>query len=111
MCACWGGWRRPPWRTSSLDRLCEWLGIDIKGRHTALGDAEATGNVFTALVPLLRAKNIRTLAEAEAASRTLAEREARSSGGYVPTSTGPAEDTRALARIDSFPYGIWCVTS
>src|SRR4029079_9786531 len=30
----------------SLDRLCEWLGIDIKGRHTALGDAEATGNVF-----------------------------------------------------------------
>jgi CBS domain-containing protein len=88
----------------SLDRLCEWLGIGIKGRHTALGDAEATGNVFTALVPLLRAKNIRTLAEAEAASRALAEREARSSGGYVPTSTGPAEDTRALARIDSFPY-------
>lgn len=71
----------------SLDRLCEWLGIDIKGRHTALGDAEATGNVFTALVPLLRAKNIRTLAEAETASRALAEREARSSGGYVPTST------------------------
>ena len=88
----------------SLDRLCEWFGIEIKGRHTALGDAEAAGNVFMALVPLLRAKNIRTLAEAEAASRALAEREARSTGGYVPTSTGPAEDTRALARIDSFPY-------
>ena len=88
----------------SLDRLCEWLGIEINGRHTALGDAEAAGKVFLALVPLLRAKNIRTLAEAEAASRALAEREARSTGGYVPAATGPADDTRALARIDSFPY-------
>lgn len=88
----------------SLDRLCEWLGIEVKGRHTALGDAEAAGNVFIALVPLLRAKNIRTLAEAEAASRALADREASSGGGYAPTSAGPADDTRALARIDSFPY-------
>lgn len=88
----------------SLDSLCEWLSIEFNGRHTALGDAEAAGNVFIALVPLLRANNIRTLAEAEAASRALADREARSTGGYVPTSTGPAEDTRALARIDSFPY-------
>ena len=59
-----------------LDRLCEWLGIEIEGRHTALGDARAAGQAFLALVPLLRAKNIRTLAEAETASRTLAEREA-----------------------------------
>ena len=88
----------------SLERLCEWLGIEIKGRHTALGDAEAAGHIFIALLPLLRAKNIRTLAEAEAASRTLAESEARSTGGYVPASTGPVDDTRALARIDSFPY-------
>ncbi len=88
----------------SLDRLCEWLGIEIKGRHSALGDAEATGNAFVALVPLLRAKDIRTLAEAEAASRALAEREARNTGGYAPASTGPAEDARALVRIDSFPY-------
>ncbi len=87
-----------------LDRLCEWLGIEMKGRHTALGDAEATGQVFLALVPLLRAKNIRTLAEAEAASRSLAEQEARSTGGYPPTPTGPADETRALARLDSFPY-------
>ncbi len=72
----------------SLERLCEWLGIEIKGRHTALGDAEAAGHIFIALLPLLRAKSIRTLAEAEAASRTLAESEARSTGGYVPASTG-----------------------
>jgi CBS domain-containing protein len=87
----------------SLERLCEWLGVEIRGRHTALGDAEAAANVFVALVPLLRARNIRTLAEAEAASRAATEREA-AGGKHVPTSTGPAEDTRALARIDSFPY-------
>jgi CBS domain-containing protein len=88
----------------SLERLCEWLGIEIKGRHTALGDAEAAGRIFIALLPLLRAGNIRTLAEADAASRALAEREARSTGGFIPASTGLVDDTRALARIDSFPY-------
>jgi CBS domain-containing protein len=88
----------------SLDRLCEWLGIEIKGRHTALGDAEATGHVFLALVPLLRAKNIRTLAEAEAASRSLAEQEARTTGGYAPAAGALPEERRALVRLDSFPY-------
>ena len=88
----------------SLDRLCEWLGIEIKGRHTALGDAEATAEVFLALVPLLRAKNIRTLAEAEAASRSLAEQEARTTGGYAPAAAALPEERRALARLDSFPY-------
>jgi len=87
-----------------LERLCEWLGIPLQGRHTAIGDAEAAGNVFVALVPLLRAKNIRTLAEAEAASRSLAEREAASTGGHLPASQAPADAKRALARLDSFPY-------
>jgi CBS domain-containing protein len=88
----------------SLDRLCEWLNIEIKGRHTALGDAEATGRVFLALVPLLRAQNIRTLVEAEAASRSLAEREVHTTGGYPLAAAGPPEERRALARLDSFPY-------
>ncbi len=88
----------------SLDRLCEWLNIEIRGRHTALGDAEATGRAFLALVPMLRAKNIRTLAEAEAASRSLAEQEARTTGGYAPSAAALPEERRALARLDSFPY-------
>jgi DNA polymerase-3 subunit epsilon/CBS domain-containing protein len=87
-----------------LDRLSEWLGLVVNGRHTAIGDAQAAARVFAALVPLLRAKSIRTLAEAEAASRSLAEAEARSSGGYMPAATGPGEAARALQRIDSFPY-------
>jgi CBS domain-containing protein len=87
-----------------LEGLCGWLGIELKGRHTAMGDAQAAGEVFRALIPLLRARNIRTLAEAEAASRALAEREAASASGFLPATPRPGEDTRVLARIDSFPY-------
>jgi DNA polymerase-3 subunit epsilon/CBS domain-containing protein len=88
----------------SLDKVCAWLGIDIQGRHTALGDAEATGRAFLALVPLLRAKGIRTLAEAEAASRALAEQEVRATGGRAPGTAELPAEKRVLVRLDSFPY-------
>jgi DNA polymerase-3 subunit epsilon/CBS domain-containing protein len=87
-----------------LEALCQWLGVALSGRHTALGDARAAGEIFQALVPLLRAKEIRTLAEAEAASRALAEREAASIGGYPPASQAAIDARPVLARIDSFPY-------
>jgi DNA polymerase-3 subunit epsilon/CBS domain-containing protein len=88
----------------SLEALCEWLDVRISGRHTALGDARAAGEIFLALIPLLRAKDIRTLAEAEAASRALAEREAASMGGYAPAAQAAVDSRPVLARIDSFPY-------
>jgi DNA polymerase-3 subunit epsilon/CBS domain-containing protein len=50
---------------TSLDNLALNLGVDIKGRHTALGDARATADVYVGLQPRLIAKGIRTLAEAE----------------------------------------------
>src|SRR5262249_6058420 len=87
----------------SLEALCEWLDVRISGRHTALGDAKAAGEVFLALIPLLRARGIRTLAEAEAASRALAEREA-GAAGYLPAAQAPVDAAPVLARIDSFPY-------
>lgn len=88
-----------------LDRLCGWLGIVNSQRHSAAGDAEATARIFVALLPLLRARGIRTLAEAEAASRELTEREAAATSGLQPSLPEPAaDDTRPLARIDSFPY-------
>ncbi len=88
----------------SLEALCEWLDVKISGRHTALGDARAAGEIFLALVPLLRAKDIRTLAAAEAASRALAEREAAGLGGYPAAAQAPVDARPVLARIDSFPY-------
>jgi DNA polymerase-3 subunit epsilon/CBS domain-containing protein len=88
----------------SLEALCEWLEVKISGRHTALGDAKAAGEVFLALVPLLRAKGIRTLAETEAASRTLAERDAGTARSYLTAAQAPVDATPVLARVDSFPY-------
>ena len=87
-----------------LEALCQWLGVELKGRHSALGDARAAGEIFLALLPLLRAKEIRTLAEAETASRALAEREAGSIAGYTPAAQAPVDARPVLARIDSFPY-------
>jgi len=53
-----------------LDALAERLGIPIAGRHTALGDALTTAEVFLALIPMLRARGITTLREAKEACDT-----------------------------------------
>ncbi len=88
-----------------LDHLCDWLSIENQRRHSAMGDAAATAELFIALVPLLRVKNIRTVAEAEKASRAQAERAAVASGGLILGVEDAGRDEVApLARIDSFPY-------
>lgn len=54
----------------SLDSLSERFGVVLppEDRHTALGDALATGEVFLKLLPLLEAKGVSTLADALEAS-------------------------------------------
>ncbi|MEM6381817.1 MAG: exonuclease domain-containing protein [Pseudomonadota bacterium] len=54
----------------SLDGLSERFGITLsdEDRHTALGDALATGEVFLKLLPILETKGVRTLGDALAAS-------------------------------------------
>lgn len=94
---------RPSLAHYDLDRLCAWLEIENTARHSALGDAEATAKVFIALLPLLRAKGIRTLAEAEAAGRDLAQRQADEASGHGLVADA-APETGPLARIDTFPY-------
>ncbi len=87
-----------------LDRLSEWLGVTNTRRHSALGDAVATAEVFLRFVPLLRERNIRTLAEVEAACRALAEADARMSGGLLAVGALPATTDAALSRLDVFAY-------
>ena len=88
----------------SLDRLCEWLGVTIVGRHTALGDARATAEAYVRLVPLLRERGVRTLAEAEAACRELAEQDARAAGGLIATEIAQPTIPAALAKLDVFAF-------
>jgi DNA polymerase-3 subunit epsilon len=51
----------------NLKAIAERLGINIYGRHTALGDAIATGEIFLRFIPLLTKKGIYTLKEARVA--------------------------------------------
>lgn len=61
----------PNQESHKLEAICARLGIDVIGRHTALGDAIVTGEVFLRMIPLLEEMGIRTLREArEAAERT-----------------------------------------
>ncbi len=54
-----------------LEALAERFNVTIVGRHTALGDAMVTAEVFLKLIPLLAEKGIHTLGQArEAAQKT-----------------------------------------
>lgn len=54
-----------------LDVVAQRFGIPVVGRHTALGDAMMTAQVFLKLIPLLAARGIHTLEQArEAACQT-----------------------------------------
>ena len=52
-----------------LESLAERLGVPVIGRHTALGDALLSGEIFLKLLPLLAERGIATLGEALEAPR------------------------------------------
>ena len=92
----------------SLDTIASWLGITVKNRHQALGDARVTAEIFLALLPQLMKRGIRTLAELETACRvanneSITEAQA---GWYDFLGSSRNDDTgqRVYARIDSYPY-------
>jgi DNA polymerase-3 subunit epsilon len=77
-------WRRPPslctvqlaaaldpgQRDLNLEALAEIYGISVTGRHTALGDALLTAEVYLHLLALMQARGDRTLADAQARAAT-----------------------------------------
>jgi DNA polymerase-3 subunit epsilon len=50
-----------------LDHVCQRYGVEVFGRHTALGDALATAEVLVRMLPGLAAKGIVTLGDARQA--------------------------------------------
>lgn len=57
----------------SLDALCRRFSVKIEGRHTALGDAQATAEVLIKFLPLLQERGLSTLRDVIAACSRLYE--------------------------------------
>ena len=66
----------------------------VLGRHTALGDALVTGEIFLGLITLLQQRGVATLGEAVAASRATLQR----SAGPVPLQLLTGSRHRLIAR-------------
>jgi CBS domain-containing protein len=91
----------------SLDGLAAWLDVPVEHRHQALGDAITTAHVFLGLVPHLRERGIRTVAEAEAACATLTRvlDDYHRAGWIEPGADLPEADRHGPERrLDSYPY-------
>lgn len=96
---------------TSLDSLALAMGIEIEGRHTATGDARATGRVYAALLGRLMAAGVRTLGEAQTLAQRAGDLIARQrDAGWFERPGGRPDYGRAAMlaggqrAVDSFLY-------
>ena len=59
----------PNQESHQLETIAEGFNITLQGRHTAMGDAIVTAEVWLRLIPLLAAMGIRTLRQARQAAQ------------------------------------------
>lgn len=93
-------WVQPNLPNDSLETVANWLGIEPVDRHRALPDALLTANAFLALLPHLRDRSIRTMAEAAGVCRKLAASRPESGAGEWHDAAPAA----APVRADSYPH-------
>lgn len=96
---------------TSLESLAVGLGVELSGRHTAIGDALTTARVFAALQPRLLAAGVRTVGELESLCRKpsglIAHQESAGwydSAGKRPDFALGARRSGGQRAIDSFLY-------
>lgn len=65
----------PHQESHTLEAIAGRLGVTVVARHTALGDALATGEVFLRMIPLLAAHGVRTLGDAREAAKRIYDKE------------------------------------
>ncbi|KUO53905.1 MAG: hypothetical protein APF80_17095 [Alphaproteobacteria bacterium BRH_c36] len=92
----------------SLDAAAARFSIAVSHRHRALADAHLAASVFKAVLPMLRDKGVRTLAQAERAIDQKNSQKIATEGaaGWVTTAapTDAAGSIADFARIDSFAF-------
>ncbi len=89
----------------SLEQIAAWLEVQPGPRHAAVGDAVTAGRIFLALVHPLREQGIRTLAEAESASRALTEiLDRQYQAGWIEPVIPAASRDRLVRRLDTHPF-------
>jgi DNA polymerase-3 subunit epsilon len=67
-----------------LDAIAARFGITLEGRHSALGDAIGTGQVFLRMLELLEARGVRTLGAALALAEQAVALRRRQAGQFGP---------------------------
>jgi signal-transduction protein with cAMP-binding, CBS, and nucleotidyltransferase domain/DNA polymerase III epsilon subunit-like protein len=86
---------------NSIEALALSHGVEITGRHTALGDALVTARIFAAMLGQLRERGVRSLAEAEAFQRRPHELiDQQKKAGWFAI---PGERPDFLATADTLP--------
>lgn len=96
---------------TSLDSLALGMGVTVEGRHTAVGDARATGQVYAALLGRLHSEGVRTLGEAQTLAQRAGDLIARQrNAGWFERPNGRPDYGRAAMlaggqrAVDSFLY-------
>ena len=88
---------------ASLETIAAWLGVDVVDRHSALGDAQTTAQIYLRLLPRLLDAGVKTLGEAE---RFMSEHNGETMKRHEIAGWQMRQPSKSpqLAQMDTFAY-------